>query len=299
MYKELYRMAIFARVAENRSFSATAKKLGLGKSVISQHVSALEQHLGVRLINRNARAFGLTQEGETFFQHCTQMLETAETALNVIGNSEESVRGLIRVTTPHNLGLCFVVDLVHRFRARYPETKVDLILDDAIVNLIEEQIDVAIRVGPLHDSRHQTVKLSSYELVVCAGRAFPQKLLPKRPEDLVDVPWIELPRQSIGHHLKLVKKNGMSKTVKTYPRVTTNSGLAAQTFIQLGDGIGILPDYAIRKELLSGEIIRVLPEWRLLSANISAVFPAGQVSRRLRLFLNFAKGEFKNAFAPE
>lgn len=296
MYKELYRMAVFAKVVENRSFSSAAQKLGLGKSVVSQHVRSLEEGLGIRLINRSTRSFSLTDDGERFFHHCVHMLETAEAALSTVSNRQMPVRGLLRITAPHNLGLNFVAGVVHRFRSRYPEINIDLALDDAIVNLIEEQVDIAIRVGPLRDSRNHFVRLCAYELIICAGKLFPKKRLPVEPSDLVNVPWIEVPRQSIGHRLKLLQANGTSKTVKLYPSVTTNSGLAAHALIRMGEGIGILPDYAVKPDLESGSLVRVLPKWRLPAGNISAVYPNAQLSPRARLFLNFAKSEFRSAF---
>ncbi len=297
MYKELYRMAVYARVVESRSFSAAATKLGLGKSVVSQHIRSLEEGLGVRLINRNTRSFSLTDDGDRFFHHCVHMLESAEAALNSINNKQAPVRGLLRITAPHNLGLSFIVGLIHRFRSQHPDIEIDLALDDAIVNLIEEQVDIAIRVGPLRDSRHHFVRLCHYELIMCAGSAFPKSRLPAEPADLVSVPWVEVPRQSIGHKLSLLHANGTRKTVKIYPSITTNSGLAAQALIRMGDGIGILPDYAVSAELKSGTLVRVLPKWRLPSASISAVFPSTQLPQRARLFLNFAKSQFKSAFA--
>ncbi|MGD9500882.1 MAG: LysR family transcriptional regulator [Methyloceanibacter sp.] len=292
-------MAVYAKVVENRSFSAAAKKLGLGRSVVSQHIRSLEDGLGVRLINRNTRSFSLTDDGDRFFQHCVHILETAEAALNTINSKQTPVRGLLRIAAPHNLGLSFVVDLIHRFRARHADIEIDLSLDDAIVNLIAEQVDIAIRVGPLRDSRHHFVRLCSYQLIVCAGKTFPRDRLPKEPADLVSVPWIEVPRQSIGHRLTLIQANGSSKTVKIYPNITTNSGLAAQALIRMGEGIGILPDYAIAEELRNGSLLRVLPKWRLPSSSISAVFPNPQLPPRSRLFLDFAKSEFKTAFGPE
>ena len=299
MYKELYRMAVYAKVVENRSFSAAAKKLGLGRSVVSQHIRSLEDGLGVRLINRNTRSFSLTDDGDRFFQSCIHMLETAEAALNTINAKQTPVRGLLRITAPHNLGLSFVVGLIHRFRSRHSDIEIDLALDDAVVNLIAEQVDIAIRVGPLRDSRHHFVRLCNSQLIICAGKTFPRDRLPKEPADLVNVPWVEVPRQSIGHRLTLLQANGSSKTVKIYPSITTNSGLAAQALIRMGDGVGILPDYAVAAELKAGSLLRVLPKWRLPSSSISAVFPNPQLPPRSRLFLAFARSEFKAAFGPE
>jgi DNA-binding transcriptional LysR family regulator len=299
MYKELYRMAIYAKVVDNRSFSAAAKRLGLGRSVVSQHIRSLENGLGVRLINRNTRSFSLTDDGDRFYRYCVHMLETAEAALTTVNSEQAPVRGLLRITAPHNLGLSFVVGLVHRFRALHPEIEIDLALDDAVVNLIAEQVDIAIRVGPLRDSRHHFVKLCSSQLVMCAGQTFPRDRLPRQPADLVNVPWVEVPRQSIGHRLTLFQANGSSKTVKVYPTITTNSGVAAQALIRMGEGIGILPDYAVAAEIKSGALKRVLPKWRLPSSSISAVFPNPQLPPRSRLFLDFARSEFKAAFAAE
>jgi DNA-binding transcriptional LysR family regulator len=207
-----------------------------------------------------------------------------------------SERGQLRITAPHNLGLTFLVGLIHRFRDRYPEIKIDLALDDAVVNLIDDQVDIAIRVGPLRDSSNCVVRLCSYELIMCASKLFPKKQLPMEPAELVDLPWIEVPRQSIGHRLKLVRADGARKTVQIYPSVTTNSGLAAQALIRMGDGIGILPNYAVLPDFKAGNLVRVLPSCGLPPGSISAVFPSTQLPHRARLFLDFAKVEFKSAF---
>jgi DNA-binding transcriptional LysR family regulator len=289
-------MAVFAKVVENRSFSAAAQRMGLGKSVVSQHIRSLEETLGVRLINRNTRSFSLTDDGDRFFHHCLQMLEMADAALSVVSTRQASVRGQLRISAPHNLGLTFLVGLIHRFRDRYPDIKIDLALDDAVVNLIDDQVDIAIRVGPLRDSSNCVVRLCSYELIMCAGKLFPKKQLPMEPAELVELPWIEVPRQSIGHRLKLVRADGARKTVQIYPSVTTNSGLAAQALIRMGDGIGILPNYAVLPDFKAGNLVRVLPSWGLPPGSISAVFPSTQLPHRARLFLDFAKVEFKSAF---
>ena len=296
MFKELYRMALFTKIVENGSFSAAANQLGLGKSVVSQHVRALEERAGVRLINRSTRSFSLTTDGSLFYQHCLSMIENAEQAFNSVNPAGSDTTGILRLTAPHNLGLSFIVGLVHRFRDKYRNIEIDLSLDDSVLNLVQAQVDIAIRVGPLNDSAHHVVKLSGYELVLCAGKRFARNMLPATPEDLPALPWIELPRASIGHRLKLKNQSGATRTVKVSPVIRTNSGIAAQELIKAGDGIGILPDYSIRADLASGELLRVLPDWSLPSSNISAVFPSGQLSPRSRLFLDFAKAEFKRVF---
>ena len=293
MLPDLYRMAIFAKVIEHGSFSRAAVAVRLGKSVVSQHVGNLERDLGVQLINRSTRSLALTEDGRNFYVHCCQMMEVAEGALAEIDARKRTPGGTVRLTASYNLGLSFAVACVARFRVAYPEIKIDLTLDDAQVNIIEEAFDLALRVGHLSDTALHAVTLARCRMVLCAAPAYLATAAPlKNPDDLVHHPWISITQLPRPDRVSLIAKDGRQRTVRVHPAIKTNTGIAARLFLLQGTGIGLLPDYAVKGEGL----VELLPEWRETSDRpISALYPRGMhMPLKVRLLIDFFKAEFPN-----
>jgi DNA-binding transcriptional LysR family regulator len=295
--KQLYRMAVFAKVAEHGSFSAAAAALGLGKAVVSEHVRALELAAGAQLLNRSPRAVALTEEGRRFYAPCRRIVELGNGAFLDLDESRRSPRGAIRLSAPYQLGLTFLVGRLQAFRALYPEVAIELVLDDGIVNVIEGGYDLALRVGWLRDTRLRAARLARFRLVLCAGRGyFAQRPPPKQPADLEAHPWVSITRLPHPDRLTL-QRRGQRRSVRLVPAIKTNSGLAARRFILAGAGIGALPDYGVRQELDAGDLIPVLPEWSLPEGVIAAVFPQREpMALRLRRLLDFLRAEFSRHY---
>jgi len=299
MLKDLYRMAVFARVVEAGSFSAAAANLGLGKSAVSEQVRALEHRIGVQLLARSTRALALTADGRRFYARCRQMLEAAEGASVELDAQRQEPSGTIRLTAPYNLGLTFLIAQLSSFRALYPRIDLDVVLDDSIVNLIEAGFDLALRVGPLTDTGLHAIRLVRCRMVVCAAPAWvSSNFLPRNPEDLMKVPWVSISQLPHPERLVLANRNGARRTVRVRAAVRTNGGNAARSFIACGAGVGILPDYAIKDELATGALVRVLPEWyEEKERPISAIFPSrAQMPARVRVLLDFLKAAFQQHY---
>jgi DNA-binding transcriptional LysR family regulator len=299
MLKDLYRMGVFAKVVEAGSFSGAAAGLGLGKSAVSEQVRALEQSIGVQLLARSTRALALTADGRRYYARCRQMLEAAEGASLDLDAQRQQPAGTIRLTAPYNLGLTFLIAQLSKFRELHPRIDLDLVLEDSISNLIEQGLDLALRVGPLTDTGLHAVRLVRCRMVVCAA---PQwvgaHFLPRVPEDLMKVPWVSISQLPHPERLVLVNRNGVRRTVRVKAAVRTNGGMAARSFIVSGAGTGILPDYAVKDELESGALIRLLPDWHEEKERpISAIFPSrAQMPARVRVLLEFLKEAFQQRY---
>jgi len=293
MLPDLHRMAVFARVVEHGSFSRAAAALGLGRSVVSQHVATLERGLGVQLINRSTRSMALTEDGRSLYGRCCQMVEIAEGALAEVDARKRTAGGTVRLTASYNLGLSLVVASVARFRTAHPEIKIDLTLDDAQINVIEEGFDLALRVGHLADSNLHVVTLACCRMVLCAAPAYVAAAGPlKSPDDLVHHPWISITQLPRPDRVMLRAKDGRQRTVRVHPAIKTNTGIAARLFLLQGAGVGLLPDYAVT----GSGLVELLPDWREASDRpISAIYPRGvHMPLKVRLLIDFFKAEFRN-----
>lgn len=294
MLKDLHRMAVFERVVEAGSFSQAAVGLRLGKSVVSEHVAALEKSLGVTLLIRSTRSLSLTDEGRAFYDRCHQMLEIARAAREDLAQDEHP-RGTIRLTCSHNLAVTFLIRMLAEFHDRYPQVVVDMVLEDALVNMIEQGFDLAIRVGVLSDTRMHAVPLGETSLVLCASREWLRRHPPvTRPEDLVDANWISISVLPHPDRIHLIHRDGRQQSLRFRTAARTSSALAAREFVREGIGISVLPDYSVRDDFAAGTLVRLLPEWREPTMRpVSVVYPrANQMPGRTRLLIDFLKTAF-------
>lgn len=183
MMDKLTSMAVFAKVVEAESFTGAAAQLGLSKSAVSKAVSALEDRLGARLLNRTTRRLALTEVGRAFYERCARIVAEAEEAELAVTHLQDSPRGTLRVNAPVSFGVLHLGPALAAFMPRYPELKVDLAFTDRYVDLIEEGVDVAVRIaGRLEDSSLIARRLADNEMVVVASPAYWERHgRPRRP----------------------------------------------------------------------------------------------------------------------
>jgi DNA-binding transcriptional LysR family regulator len=293
MIKELYRMAVFVEVVERGSFSKAALAMGLGKSIVSAHVAALEKRIGAQLLTRSTRSLALTQEGSAFYENCRRMVAAGEDAFATVESRRVSVSGIIRLTSSYNVGVSFLIAQLARFRQIYPEVSFDLVLQDAVSHVIEERFDLAVRVGRLPDTGLFATELGTCRMLLCAAPSFlKQRAKISKPDDLVTAPWISIMQLPHPEKLHLVHgRTAQRLTLGIQAVIKTHSGIAAREFVRCGTGIGLLPDYAVDQDLHRGDLVRVLPAWNEANVRpISAVFPSrDRLPTRVRLLIDFLR----------
>ncbi len=172
MIDSLTDLTIFTRVVELGSMTEAARMLCMSLAVVSKRLAALERRLGVRLLNRTTRTHSLTQEGEAFHAHCVRILSEVHDAETAMARSREAVEGLLRVTAPRSFGRRYAAPLAAQFQRRHPALRIELILDDDIVDLVETKIDVALRFGVLDDSTMTARYVAPSYRVLCASPAY-------------------------------------------------------------------------------------------------------------------------------
>jgi DNA-binding transcriptional LysR family regulator len=290
-FDQLKSMVVFAQVIEQGNLSAAAKSIGISRGVVSYHLKKLEQHLGVKLLNRSTRSLALTDAGKTYYQRCRIIAEQAFQANQQIENYKNEPVGLLKITCPVNIGLQTIVPALNEFRRLYPKIELDVMLTDEVVNILKEGIDFAIRGAPLVDSALQATKLSTLPTILCAAPEYLAKRgRPKMPAELMQHDWVIYKLASTVLELK---KGTRSYSVKLKGTIRTNNAAARTAFVEGGHGIGRIPTYDCVPKINAGLLEQVLADYDLSNIDVYGVFPPGTAAtKKLRLLINYLKDYF-------
>jgi DNA-binding transcriptional LysR family regulator len=286
-------IAAFARVVDSGSFSAAAGRLKISKSAVSAHVQRLEERLGIRLLTRTTRRLSLTEAGAAYYRHCARILAEAEAAEQAASALQREPRGTLRISAPDTFGWMHVAPAIPAFLRRYPDLGVDISLSPAHVNLVDEGLDLAIRIGVLADSPLVVRKLAPSRLIVCAAPAYlKDRGTPRDPDELARhsclctnlLPW--------GDEWRLIGKRG---EVRVAVRGTFRSNNAEMLRAAALDslGIAVLPSWAVSEPLRTGALRRVLETWEPPASTIYAAYPDKRLmSMKVRAFVDHLARHF-------
>ncbi len=280
-------MRCFVRVAERGSLSAVARETGRGQSTISRQLRQLEEALGVALVSRTTRQVALTGEGHAYYRHCLDILRLVERAGDEVRGSGGRPAGKIRISATLAFGTMHLTHILFDFQDAYPDVSIDLHLTDERVNLVEEGIDLAVRMGALEDSSLKMRRLGwSRRLLVARAGLF--GTLPQRPEQLEAVDFVTMMRLSDNDRLVLAGPGGESYTMRCSGRLRVDPGLAVREALRAGRGIGIAHHWLVGDLLESGELVALLPGWTVAPVPLSLLIAPGQAEmQRIRLLIDF------------
>ncbi len=290
MLPKLKSLAVFAKVAETGSFSAAANVLGISAPVVSQHITQLEETLDTALIYRSTRSLTLTEAGQRLSMHANNMLDAAETGLEELQNVMESPRGKLSIAVPSFLAAPKFALIFAQFMDEYPDVILEVSYSIDRHNLNESGYDLAIQAGNVSDSNFMVRKLTDGHGCIFASPALVEKLGPiKEPQDMPDKGYPFM-CETGWHDISLYKTDGSGE--EYHGRIDSqfwcDNGEAKKQMALLGRGLTILPGMYVEQELISGKLVRILPEWTTEQVNVYAVWPKNAGSRSLtRLFLNF------------
>ncbi len=294
--QDLNDLYYFAKVIERRGFAAASRSLGVPKSTLSRRVAALEERLGVRLLQRNASKFSLTYIGELYFRQCQAMIAEAEAAQDVIDRTKAEPRGVISVTCPVSLLQALVSQMVARFLATYPLVTINLAATNRRVDVIEEGVDVAFRVRfpPLENSNLVMKTLGSSEQLLVAHPAFlDEHGRLEDPWQVATLPTMDLSRVMPRHAWELTGENGDMITIPLQPRYVSDDMTALRDAALNKIGIVQLPEYMVRNHISAGELEVVLPKWKPKAGIVHIVFASRRgLAPAVRHFIDFMEKEF-------
>jgi DNA-binding transcriptional LysR family regulator len=294
MIDNLLELTVFARIVSAGSLSAAARELDLSLAVVSKRLTALETRLGVRLLQRTTRRQSLTDEGEAFHARCVRILTEVQEAEAAVSRTRDAVSGVLRVTAPRGFGRRRIGPLTVAFREQHPGLCVQLTLTDALVDIVDEGVDLAIRFGSLADSSLVARSLAPNFRVLCAAPAYlARRGMPPDPLALAKHDCIvfgEYPSRE--WHFQ--HADG-PVSVRVAPAFVTNDGEAAHTLALAGGGIVQKSIWDVGDDLGSGRLVRVLPDYAIPAAPLQAVYANAQhLAPKVRQFVAFCAERLKD-----
>jgi DNA-binding transcriptional LysR family regulator len=283
-------LELFVRVVDTGSLSAVARDRGIGQPAVSKAVVQLETWLGVRLLLRSTRSVVPTEAGRIFYERAKRTIEEAEEAILAARGSGCGLSGKLRVSTSVCFGRLHVIPHLSAFLAEHPDLEVELVLDDRQVDLVNEGIDVALRMGPMPDSNMTARRIAKGRRVVVATPAYLQRHgAPVFPGELAGHEAI-LYSGRPGWTSWTFRKAGEEATVELQGRLKMTAAEGLREAVNRDLGFTIASEWNFWPELKSGKVVALLDDWDLPSTDLSAVYPTGRLaSTKARAFVAFVE----------
>lgn len=272
MLDHFRQLAIFAKAVETGSFRGAADALELSPSVVSHHISKLEEGLGAALLYRSTRKLSLTQDGERLLAAAQEMVAAAERGFDSVNAGSLEPSGRLKITAPAVLAHSAVLDRIAGFAKAYPKIDLDVSFTDVRRDIIAEGIDVAVRMGWLKDSSLKARKVAAAERVLVAAPAYLEgRETPQSAQDLTDCRFVCL--TAGGRRFEFQDPAGRKTTITADAYVFVDQAFALYRLVLAGAGVGSVPKFLAADDIAAGKVIELLPGWRLQSLGVYAVWP--------------------------
>lgn len=280
-------MQLFVRVAELGSFAAVAQQMGVARSVVTRQIAGLEAHLGVKLMARSTRRLSLTSAGTAYLEKCRVILNLVETAETDVAEERVSPRGNIRIALPLSFGLKRVAPLLLDFAARYPEVSLDMDYSDRRMNLIEEGIDLSIRITRQLAAGDVARKIGVSQMKVVAAPAYLARHgRPQKPGELTHHEYLGYTLAGSGAPSFIV--DGQPLAVPVRSRITASNGEVLIEAAVRGMGITCHPDFIVDDYIANGQVEQILNDYPMQELGIYALLPSNRhVPHRVRVLMDF------------
>ena len=282
-------MEAFTTVVKTGSFTAAAEELGLSKSYVSKQVSQLEGELGIRLLYRTTRQLSLSHDGEQFYQHCKLIMEEADKARAEVMDSHDCPRGTIKLTIPQSFVLSEAGEVLIKFQNEYPNIELDIITSGSNVDLIEESIDLALRIGELEDSTMMCRKFMdcNYQ-VVASSKYIEQHGVPSQPKELTQHNCLIYSASQLSRQWPFRLTSGEIITVNVKGSLSCNDGQYILNAALNGLGVCFGPSIMFKHHIDQNELCLLLEDYYLPPVSISVIYPLNRnLSRRVRVLIDF------------
>ncbi|HEU4580462.1 MAG TPA: LysR family transcriptional regulator [Polyangiaceae bacterium] len=294
-------LLIFARVVEAKSFTAGAARLGISKSVASARIAALEERLGTRLLLRTTRRLTLTPDGLALYEHAAQMASAADAAAATGAGASPEPRGVLRVNAPVVFAQLYLVEPIAAFLEQHPRVRVELLLADRLVDLVEEGIDVALRISArLRDSQLIGRKLCEDHTLVCASPAYlARRGTPREPAELIHHECLRYSLLESADEWRFrdpARPRGESRSfsVPVEARFHAQSGSVLREAALAGLGLAVLPSFMVARDLAAGTLVQVLAPYSFVRIAIQALYaPARVLPGNVRAFVDLLSQRFR------
>ncbi|TWX66711.1 LysR family transcriptional regulator [Colwellia demingiae] len=281
-------------VVETNSFTAASDRLGISKALVSKYVGEVENQLGIRLFNRTTRQLALTDSGRRYYEEAIILLEQFSAMVDNVTGEQTAPRGLLRISAPVTFGEMRLAPLLPKFIALYPDLTIELVLTNGAIDMLEEGIDVRLRIGGVDDSNMIARHLTNFPLVLSASPNYAQENgLPTTPEQLGEHHCIIDSNFRIGKQWPFISPKGQAETINVQSGVAVNSPQAVREVAIADGGIAMTPNFIVEDALADGRLLRVLPEYTTLEFGLFAIYPHRKyVAKKVRCFIDFVLDQF-------
>ncbi|OUR84649.1 LysR family transcriptional regulator [Colwellia psychrerythraea] len=281
-------------VVETNSFTAASDRLGISKALVSKYVGEVENQLGIRLFNRTTRQLALTDSGRRYYEQAIILLEQFSAMVDNVTGEQTAPRGLLRISAPVTFGEMRLAPLLPKFIALYPDLTIELVLTNGAIDMLEEGIDVRLRIGGVDDSNMIARHLTNFPLVLSASPNYVQANgLPITPEQLREHQCIIDSNFRIGKQWPFISPKGQAETINVQSGVAVNSPQAVREIAIADGGIAMTPNFIVEDALADGRLLRVLPEYTTLEFGLFAIYPHRKyVAKKVRCFIDFVLEQF-------
>jgi DNA-binding transcriptional LysR family regulator len=286
----LFTLQVLVAVMESQSFSAAAKRLGLGQPAVSKSIAQLEKRLNTRLFVRTTRGLNPTEPARLYYEHARRALEHIEEAERAAKGEGAALSGTLRVSAPVTFTRMQIIPHLGPFLAAHPALSLDILLDDRHVDLLREGVDMAIRVGPLDDSSMTARRLASSRRVVLGSRRFLDRYgIPDAPAELERYPFVIYTQSKSPRTLKL-QRGSESIQIPINGPLTVSAAEGLREAVLAGLGLATISTWVFGEELARGDVVEVLSDWNQPVIDVSAVYPSGRMpSIKARVFTDFVE----------
>ncbi|MQB56053.1 LysR family transcriptional regulator [Rahnella sp. RcJ3] len=286
-------MGAYVKAVELGSFSAAAGALSISPQLVGKHVSALEQHLGVRLINRTTRQHSLTETGRHFYERAKNILAEVDAAESFAQEVHLKPRGHLKINAPVTFGINALTPKLHHYLRAHPDVSIELTLTNRMVDLIDEGYDAIFRVGMLADSGLMARTLAPYRLIAAAAPEYlASAAVLNQPEDLTGHECLIFSHTSLRTHWIFENRAGQVK-VPVSGRLMLDSGDALMSTAVAGFGVVMQPAELVEPYIKSGELVRILPQYEIPPRPLHILYaPDRRMTPKLRSFLDFSTNQF-------
>ncbi len=288
-------LSALVRTVDRGSQAAAARELGITPAMVGRYIQGLEDRLGTRLLNRTTARQSLTEAGAAFYARASAILEQLEEADTIASDRQAEPHGTLRVNAPMSFGARHLSTAVSGFCDRYPGVRVEMVLNDRVVDLVEEGYDVAVRIGRLADSGLVARRLSACRLAVCASPGYlARRGWPGMPADLRKHNCLLYAYAGDINAWRFQNEYG-EEEVRLSGNLVANNGDALLASALAGQGIILQPTFIVAEALRQGRLVQVLPGWRLADLSVNAVYPSARhLSPKVRSFVDFLASRFRD-----
>jgi DNA-binding transcriptional LysR family regulator len=289
-------MKTVVAVVETGSFTAASERLNISKALASKYVGEVEKRLNVRLFHRSTRKLALTEAGKNYYQYALPLLDEFTQLVDSVTGDQSSPQGLLRVSVPAAFGEMKLAPLIPKFLEQHQDLRLEIIISNSMVDMVEEGIDVRIRVGGVDDSSLIARQLDTLPLILCASPAYlKQHGRPKTAQDLSQHNCIIDSNFRIGKQWPIISPEGKAQSISVNTRIAASSPSAVKEIAVAGGGIGMVPRFIVEPALEQALLEEVLPGFSTLEFGLFALYPHRRyLPKKVRCFIDFMVDEFSS-----